>query len=114
MIKHLRICIGHYAHLPPHTQSQKLFDPVVWLDAATQIFFSLGLSIGALVSLSSYSKPRNNALVDTVIVCLMNSGTSIFASIIVFSVVGFRALELGIEVSLVSCVQCISKCVRFQ
>ena len=84
------------------TQIARVFDPVVWLDAATQIFFSLGLSIGALVALASYSKPRNNALVDSVIVCLMNSGTSIFASIIVFSVVGFRVTQLNIPVSLVS------------
>ena len=40
-------------------------------------------------TLASYSKPRNNALVDSVI-------------IIVFSVVGFSATQLGIEVSLVS------------
>ena len=89
------------AHTHTHTQHDKFFDPVVWLDAATQIFFSLGLSIGALVALASYTKPRNNALVDSVVVCLLNSGTSIFASIIVFSVVGFRALELNIDVKLV-------------
>ena len=80
----------------------KLFQPQVWLEAATQIFFSLGLSMGALIALSSYSKKSNNPLVDTLIVCFSNSFTSIFASIIIFSIVGYKSNLLDIPPQLVN------------
>lgn len=80
----------------------KLFQPQVWLEASTQIFFSLGLSVGVIVALSSFSDPKHNVAVDSVVVCLINSGTSLFASIVVFSVVGFKANQLDTSPMLVS------------
>ena len=76
--------------------------PQIWLEAATQIFFSLGLSLGTIVALSSYSKQSNNCLVDSLIVCFANSFTSLFVSIIVFSIIGFKANILGMHPKLVS------------
>ena len=83
-------------------QAGHLFSPQVWLEAATQIFFSLGLSLGALVALSSYTRPRYNNLANSVIVPIVNCATSIFASIIVFSIVGFQAKRHNSTPELVS------------
>lgn len=68
-----------------------LLDPVVWLEAGTQIFFSLGLAFGGLIAFSSYNPANNNCYRDALLVSFTNCGTSMFAGIVVFSVIGFKA-----------------------
>ncbi|XP_027376192.1 inactive sodium-dependent neutral amino acid transporter B(0)AT3 isoform X2 [Bos indicus x Bos taurus] len=68
-----------------------LQNPRVWLDAATQIFFSLSLALGGHIAFASYNPPRNNCRRDAVSIALVNSMTSLYASIAVFSVLGFKA-----------------------
>ncbi|XP_060705893.1 sodium-dependent neutral amino acid transporter B(0)AT3-like [Hemiscyllium ocellatum] len=68
-----------------------LTQPRVWLDAATQIFFSLSLGFGGLIAFSSYNSPKNDCEVDAVTVAVVNSITSIFASVPIFCVLGFKA-----------------------
>ncbi|EDL37060.1 mCG20942, isoform CRA_e [Mus musculus] len=68
-----------------------LQNPRVWLDAATQIFFSLSLAFGGHIAFASYNPPRNNCEKDAVIIALVNSMTSLYASIAIFSVMGFKA-----------------------
>ncbi|XP_071529931.1 sodium-dependent neutral amino acid transporter B(0)AT3-like isoform X1 [Panulirus ornatus] len=69
----------------------KILDPTVWLEAGTQIFFSLGLAFGGLIAFSSYNPVHNNCFRDAVVCGIINCCTAIFAAIVVFSVLGFKA-----------------------
>ncbi|KAF3833653.1 hypothetical protein F7725_024857 [Dissostichus mawsoni] len=68
-----------------------LKNPQVWLDAATQIFFSLSVAFGGLIAFSSYNEERNNCERDAVVVGVINSATSLYASISIFAILGFKA-----------------------
>ncbi|KAF5883740.1 sodium- and chloride-dependent transporter XTRP3 [Clarias magur] len=70
---------------------EQLANPQTWINAATQIFFSLGLGFGSLIAFASYNDPKNNFEHQAIGVALINSGTSIFASIVTFSIYGFKA-----------------------
>ncbi|XP_061633079.1 sodium- and chloride-dependent transporter XTRP3-like isoform X2 [Phyllopteryx taeniolatus] len=70
---------------------EELANPTAWINAATQIFFSLGLGFGSLIAFSSYNQYNNNFEHQAIIVSIINSGTSIFASIVTFSIYGFKA-----------------------
>lgn len=77
---------------------EKLLDPTVWMDAAGQIFYSLSVGFGALICFGSYNPVKNNCSRDAAIIALINCGTSVFAGIVVYSVLGFREVKLGIPI----------------
>ncbi|XP_059966837.1 sodium- and chloride-dependent transporter XTRP3 isoform X3 [Mesoplodon densirostris] len=70
---------------------EQLANPKAWINAATQIFFSLGLGFGSLIAFASYNEPSNNCQKHAIIVSIINSSTSIFASVVAFSIYGFKA-----------------------
>nr|XP_044992184.1 sodium- and chloride-dependent transporter XTRP3 isoform X3 [Jaculus jaculus] len=70
---------------------EQLANPKTWISAATQIFFSLGLGFGSLIAFASYNEPSNDCQKHAIVVSLINSSTSIFSSIVTFSIYGFKA-----------------------
>lgn len=70
---------------------EKLLEPKVWMEAAAQIFFSLSLAFGGLIAYASYNDEKNNTLKDALIISFTNCGTSIFAGLAIFSILGYRA-----------------------
>ncbi|GFQ87728.1 sodium- and chloride-dependent glycine transporter 2, partial [Trichonephila clavata] len=74
---------------------EKLLSFKVWGDAATQIFFSNGTAWGALLTMSSHNKFKNNVYRDSLAIPLINCATSILAGLVVFSLLGFMAYETG-------------------
>lgn len=70
----------------------------VWVDAVTQIFYSYGLGIAAITGLGSYNKFNNNCYKDTIILTILNEGTCLLASLVIFSVLGFLSHVTGKDI----------------
>uniref|UniRef100_A0A8I3WC39 Transporter n=1 Tax=Callithrix jacchus TaxID=9483 RepID=A0A8I3WC39_CALJA len=74
----------------------------VWIEAALQIFYSLGVGFGGLLTFASYNTFHQNIYRDTFIVTLGNAITSILAGFAIFSVLGYMSQELGVPVDQVA------------
>ncbi|XP_043232572.1 sodium- and chloride-dependent glycine transporter 1-like isoform X2 [Amphibalanus amphitrite] len=81
-------------YITPNTT--RLADSRVWSDAATQVFYSFGLSFGGPMTLASYNRFNNNCMRDAILVGIINCGTSVFAGFVVFAVLGFMAKSLAL------------------
>uniref|UniRef100_A0A3B3ZWM0 Transporter n=1 Tax=Periophthalmus magnuspinnatus TaxID=409849 RepID=A0A3B3ZWM0_9GOBI len=77
----------------------KLQSVEVWVNAAAQIFNSIGIGFGSLLAMSSYNSFNNNVLKDTLAIALINSFTSILAGFVIFSAFGYMSYLQGIPVS---------------
>lgn len=75
----------------------------MWRQAATQVFFALGLGFGSIIAYSSYNPKNNNCHRDAFTVSGINFLTSVLASLVVFAVLGFRAKNKTLE--------CVARCV---
>uniref|UniRef100_A0A3B1K7M3 Solute carrier family 6 member 16b n=1 Tax=Astyanax mexicanus TaxID=7994 RepID=A0A3B1K7M3_ASTMX len=66
-------------------------EPQVWRQAATQVFFALGLGFGSVIAYSSFNPQNNNCHRDAVTVSSVNFLTSVLASSVVSPSSRFRA-----------------------
>ena len=76
----------------------RLADPGVWAAAYGQIFFSLSVGFGIMITYSSYLRRRTNLTGSGLVVGFANSSFELLAGIGVFSVLGFMAAASGTAV----------------
>ncbi|CAG4981033.1 unnamed protein product [Parnassius apollo] len=75
----------------PDWELLKLSRP--WVNAASQIFNSIGIAFGSMIMFASYNRFDNNFLHDTVAVSLVNAITSLIVGIFTFATIGNIAFE---------------------
>ncbi|MDR1236710.1 MAG: sodium-dependent transporter [Propionibacteriaceae bacterium] len=68
-----------------------LLKPEVWISAYSQIFFSLSIAFGIMITYASYRKRKANQTAPGLVVAFANSSFELLAGIGVFSVLGFMA-----------------------
>lgn len=76
----------------------KLTDLNVWLAAYAQVFFSVGIAQGIMITYASHLKKKSDISNNAFIVALADAGTSFLAGFAVFSVIGYLAMSQGIGI----------------
>ncbi|XP_069040509.1 solute carrier family 6 member 4a [Lepisosteus oculatus] len=77
----------------------KLLNTGVWVDAAAQIFFSLGPGFGVLLAFASYNPFHNNCYKDALVTSSVNCLTSFMSGFVIFTVLGYMADKRQLEVA---------------
>ncbi|XP_023591971.1 orphan sodium- and chloride-dependent neurotransmitter transporter NTT5-like [Trichechus manatus latirostris] len=65
--------------------------PLPWM----HLLFTLGLGLGIIASFATYMPSSNNCLADAFVVALVDLGTSLLATPVIFSVMGFWATVIA-------------------
>ena len=75
-----------------------LTNPSTWVAAYGQVFFSLSLAMGVMVTYSSYLPEKAELNNSGLIMALSNASFEFFAALGVFSILGFMALQASLPV----------------
>ncbi len=76
----------------------RLTDSSIWIAAYGQIFFSLSVAFGIMLTYASYLKKKTDLTGSGFVVGFSNSGFEILAGIGVFAALGFIATQSGVAV----------------
>jgi len=76
----------------------KLKDIKVWMDAFSQIFFTLSLGFGIMIAYASYLPKKSEIVRDSLIISGLNCAFSLFAGFGVFAVLGYMAQATGVPI----------------
>jgi neurotransmitter:Na+ symporter, NSS family len=87
---------GIFYYLNPDFSA--LFNPEMWIAAASQIFFTLSLGFGIMIAYASYNKETQDITGDAYITSISNSAISLFAGFVVFAVLGYMATSTGVGI----------------
>lgn len=77
----------------------KLGELSLWIDAFSQIFFTLSLGFGIMITYASYLPKKVNIVKDATIICFANCFFSFIAGFAVFGTLGYMANATGKSVA---------------
>jgi len=80
----------------------KLLSAKVWLAAYSQVFFSLSLAMGIMITYASYLPRKSDITNNAFMISLADAGTSFLAGFAIFSTLGYLAYVTHIDVSKVA------------
>ncbi|MCB1149364.1 MAG: sodium-dependent transporter, partial [Chlamydiia bacterium] len=75
-----------------------LTDSEVWLAAATQIFFSLTVGVGVMITYGSFERKTSDVVKNTAIVAAADAAIALVSGLVVFTTLGHMAHESGSSV----------------
>ena len=79
---------------------KKLAEYETWARAATQIFYSMGVAMGAIITFGSYQQKKNrNYLRDGTMIPIINSLTSFLGGFAIFPMLGYLAFQTGEDIN---------------
>ncbi|MBU2063687.1 MAG: sodium-dependent transporter [Candidatus Omnitrophica bacterium] len=87
---------GIRVYLSP--EFERLKDIRVWIDAFSQIFFTLSLAFGIMIAYASYLPKKSQIVRDAFTISFINCLFSVFAGFGVFSVLGYMAKSSAVEI----------------
>jgi len=76
-----------------------LLKPYCWMEAATQIFYSLSLGFGSCIAFASYNPPKTNFYRHALGISVVNSVSSMLAGVTIFAIIGSSAVLNEIPIS---------------
>ncbi len=71
----------------------------VWIDAFSQIFFTLSLAFGIMIAYASYLPRKSEIVRDSIIISFTNCFFSVFVGFGIFAVLGYMANKTGQPIS---------------
>jgi len=79
-----------------------IMDGKVWADAFGQIFYSLSIGFGIMLSYASYLPKKSDINNNACMTVFINCGFSVISGIMIFSVLGYMAQQQGVPISKVA------------
>ncbi|XP_064467217.1 sodium-dependent noradrenaline transporter-like [Ornithodoros turicata] len=80
----------------------KLLETQVWVDAACQVFYSVGVGFGVHLTYASYNPFHNNCYRDCLMTTIVNSFTSFYSGFVIFVYLGYMAAKQGVPIDRVA------------
>lgn len=76
-----------------------VLNPGVWIDAFSQVFFSLSIGMGVIIAYSKYLPKKSNLLTNAIIVGVTDTLFSVFTGLAVFGILGNMMLTTGLPLT---------------